>query len=108
MLRIHLPVIVLAMLYTTASAMAATITAKAEDHTITVFSTSDKPERCSANVHFTYLQDGKREPGFTSKEFFTTVPGKDVKVWDFTNPALIAPIIDGAVDAHCGDAAPKK
>ncbi|TAK99873.1 MAG: hypothetical protein EPO08_15120 [Rhodospirillaceae bacterium] len=92
----------------TTDAIAATITATAKGNTVTVFSTSDKSERCTARINFTYLQDGKRTPGFTSKESFVTVPGENVKVWDFTNPALIDPIISGGIDAHCGDDMAKK
>ena len=83
-------------------ALAATFTAKAEEGVITVFSTSKKAELCSARVNFTYLENGERKSGFTSKAYFKTTPGKHVKEWEFRNPGIVAPLLTGDNDLHCG------
>jgi hypothetical protein len=76
--------------------------AKAEGNSVAIFSSTDKALPCEANIKFTYLDHGERKNGWTSCGYFTSKPGKDVEVCRFTNPALIAPVLDGGVIGGCG------
>ena len=101
MMRKTLGLILLFGLLVASNAEAATFTAKAEGDTITIYSTSTKPEYCGAVVKFTYLSEGQRKEGWTSCGKITTKPGKNVEACHFTNPQIVAPLIKGDVDVEC-------
>jgi len=81
------------------------LTPKVEGDTLLLFSTSDKPVRCEAVVHFTYYDklSKKREKGWTSFGYFTTKPGKDIEVNRFSDETASAIIIDGDVVGGCNN-----
>jgi hypothetical protein len=83
------------------NAHAATFTAKAEDGSVTIYSTAKKPEYCGVYVRFTYLSDGQRKDGFTSCGKTTVKPGKNVELCRFSNPQIVAPLLKGDVISEC-------
>jgi hypothetical protein len=94
-------VFLLALVVAPLGAHAATITAKASEGVIIVYSTSKKPELCEARVNFTVLKkDGTRENDFTSNQSFTVKPGRNIEVWRFENPAVVAPLV-GDITSSC-------
>lgn len=91
------------------SAHAVTFTAKAEDGTVTIYSTKTdtKPAYCDPWVKFTFLQDGQRKDGFTSCGRHEIKPGKNMEVCHFSNPQIVAPLLKGDVTPDCSST-PKK
>jgi hypothetical protein len=94
-------------LLATSSARAVTFTAKAEDGTVTIYSTTTKPEVCEPWVRFTYLEEGQRKDGFTSCGRHEIKPGKNAEVCHFSNPRIVAPLLKGDVIPDCAST-PKK
>src|SRR5882672_4480928 len=87
------------------AARAATMTAKADGDAVVLLTTSAKPVRCEAVIHFTYFDklSGKREKGWTSFGYFTIGTGKNVEYGRFTDPTMSAPLIDGDVVGGCNN-----
>lgn len=78
-------------------AMAAKFSAKADEGVVIVYSTSTKAEHCRVMANFTYLENGKREEGWTSCGDVITKPGKDIEVCRFEDPRVVAPLITSII-----------
>jgi hypothetical protein len=105
-MRSHCLLIFAALIAVSSPARAAKFTAKAEEGRITVYSTSTKPEHCNVVAKFTYLENNKREEGWTAcgnSGDVVTEPGKNVEVCRFEDPRIVAPMITEVAVKGCAD-----
>ncbi|MDX2221970.1 MAG: hypothetical protein SFV21_04425 [Rhodospirillaceae bacterium] len=84
-----------------ASAEGPTFTAKAGPGTLAIFSSSQKAVLCTAEVVFSYMENGKREFGRHSCQNYNIAVGTDLEVCRVDDALLVEPIIEGPVTSQC-------